>query len=114
MLEPRAAGNARGIEPVGFDLKELFERRSVEAEIKRKNVRIGETKRNEPPDPREGDVVFERGIADVRHPVMIVVHRVIDAVVAVKSEIDHWPAKMIQKYSVIGAAANARFDEGAV
>src|SRR5467141_730247 len=98
-----------------FELaQELFERRSVEAEIKRKNVRIGETKRNEPPDSREGDVVFERGIADVRHPVMIVVHRVIDAVVAVKSEIDHWPAKMIQKYSVIGAAADARFDEGAV
>src|ERR1700694_3086717 len=98
-----------------FELaQKLFKRRSVEAEVKRKNVRVGETKRHETPDASEGDVVFERGVADVRHPVMIVVHRVIDAVVAVKSEIDHRPAEMVQKHSVIGAAANARFDEGAV
>src|ERR1700676_996155 len=98
-----------------FELaQELFKRRSVETEVKGENLRVGETKRHKTPDPRERDVVFERGIADARHPVMIVVHRVIDAVVAVKSEIDHRPSEMIQKHGVIRATANARFDEGAV
>ncbi len=50
----------------------------------------------------------------MRHPVMIVVHRVIHAVVALKTEIDHRPAEMIQEDRVVGAASDARFDERAV
>src|SRR5258707_13877943 len=69
--------------------QELSERRSVDAEIKGKNVRIGATNRNEPPGPRESDVASVRGPPAVRHPVMIRVHRVINAVVAVQSEAEH-------------------------
>src|SRR5713226_3101746 len=98
-----------------FELAEkLFQNRCIEAEVKRKNVRIGQTQCDDAPDSRQSDVVFERGIADVRHPVIIVVHRVIDAVVAGETEIDDRPAEMIEKYGVIGAAANTSFDERAV
>src|SRR6266702_8905642 len=86
--------------------QKLFQRRCVETEIKRKNVRVSKTERHEPPHPRESDVVFERRVTDMRHPVMIVVHRVIDAVVARETQVDNRAAEGIVEHSVIGAAAN--------
>src|SRR5216684_1787960 len=129
MLKPRPAGNSGGIEPVGFDLQQLFvealkllrrdrtgkkiasdrvaqqtarffefgdasvkpfqretlrlnfvflfeleqklfERRGVEPKIKRQKIRIRQPERDNSPDPRQCDMVFERGISDVRHPIM--------------------------------------------
>src|SRR5260370_31603523 len=58
--------------------QKLFQRRCVETEIKRKNVRVSKTERHEPPNPRQRDVVFERGVTDVPHPILIVVQRGID------------------------------------
>src|SRR2546430_2232258 len=75
---------------------------------------IGDPAFDQTPNASKGDVVFERRITDVRHPIMIVVHRVIHTVVAGKSEIDNRPTEMIQKHRMIGAAADARFDERAV
>src|SRR2546430_2899266 len=88
--------------------QEPFKGRCVEAEVKGENVRVGETKCDQTPNASRGDEVFGRRIIDVRHPIMIVVHRVIHAVVAGTSEIDNRPTEMIQKHSMIGAAADAR------
>ena len=95
-------------------MQKLFQRRGVKAEVKRENVRVRETQRDEAPDARQGDVVLERGIADMLHPVVIVVHGVVHAVVARKIEVDHWPAEMIEEHRVVGAAADACFHQRAV
>src|SRR5260370_25793643 len=45
----------------------LFQRRCVETEIKRKNLRVGQSHRDHPPNPPEAAVVFERG-GTIMHP----------------------------------------------
>ena len=52
-------------------------------------------------------MIFVAGIAEMIHPVKIVVHRVIHAVRAVKLQRDHRAAEKIQEHGVIGAAADA-------
>src|ERR1700674_6102790 len=50
----------------------------------------------------------------MRHPGVVVVRGVIHAIVARETEVDDRSAEMIEEYGVIGAAADARFDECAV
>src|SRR5216684_7894029 len=94
--------------------KKLSQRRAIEAEIKRQNIRIRKAQSNEAPHTREGDVVFKRGIADMRHPVVIVIHGVVDAIFAAKTKIEHRTAEVVEKHGVIGTAADACFDEPTV
>ena len=81
--------------------QKMLQHHSVETEVIRQHIRVGQPQRHQSPDVGQRDVIFEGGIADVLHPVMIVVHRVIHAVITSKPEVDHRPAQMIQKHRVV-------------
>ena len=46
----------------------------VEREVIRQHIRVGQPERQQSPNVRQRNVIFERGIANVLHPIVIVVH----------------------------------------
>src|SRR6185437_3210315 len=83
----------------------------VEREIVRKNVTICEAKRKRAPELRHQRVITIAGIAEMIHPIKIIVHGMVDAVGTVELEEHGGDAEIIQEDSVVGTAANARFGE---
>ena len=55
-------------------------------------------------------MIFVTGIAEVVHPVKIVVHGVIQAVGTVEIQGDYRAAEKIEEHGVVGAAADAGID----
>ena len=99
----------------GLELdEEVLQRSRVGIEVERRDVGVREPQRRDAPDPRQRSVVRERRITDVLHPVVVVVRRMIDAVVAAEAEVDDRPAEVVQEYRVVRTAADAGVDELAV
>ena len=92
-------------------LHELPERARVEAEVEGQGIGIGEAQRRNTPDAYQRLVVRKRRIADLRHPVVIVVGGMVDAVIAREAHVYHGAAKVVEEHGVIGAAADARLDQ---
>ena len=63
------------------------------------------------PELHERDVITESWIADARDPVVVVVHRVVDAVGSVERQVRDGHAEEVQEHRVVGSAAEAIVDQ---
>jgi len=83
----------------------------VKREIIREDVAIGEAKGERAPELSHQRVITVARVAEMIDPVEVVVGGVIDAVRAIELEKHSGNAEVIQEDSVVGAAADAGFDE---
>ena len=79
----------------------------VGGKIERQNVGVSKTQSQYAPQLRHQGVIAIARIAEMVHPVKIVVHRVVDAIVTVEAEPDHGHPHEIQEHGMVGTAADS-------
>ena len=93
--------------PFDISVDKLADIARVAGEVEREQVGVRQAQRQHSPQLRHQRVIAIAGIAEVVHPVEVVVHRVVDAVVAVEAELDDGQPTKFEKDGVVGAAADA-------
>ena len=92
-------------------IHEMADVARIGGEIEGEQVGVGEAKRGHSPELRHQRVVAVAGVAEVVHPVEVVVGGVVDAVVAFESETEDGHADEVEEDGVVGAAADAGVGE---
>src|SRR5271156_3186154 len=102
------AGDAVRKIQIDDELADIF---AIGFEIERQNIGVGQAQRERAPELGHQGVIAIAGIAEMIHPEIIVVERVVDAVGTDESKAHGGDAKKIQKNGVVGAAADAGVGE---
>ncbi len=98
----------------GEFIYELADVAGVAGEVEGEQVGVREAQGRHAPELAHQRVVFVAGIAEVVHPVEIVVGGVVDAVVSVEPEAEDGHADEVEEDGMVGAAADAGVGEAVV